>query len=235
MQTTISRSESKAFAKRLTSFLAPQGVSLKHSQALEAVAAMLGFRDYNTLNAVLPHKDSENRQLPYNDITRFLDAALRHNHDVVKGKNPNAVCLAAFSEGQLDHIVDRTLRALEKLGKKAVFINAANKTLLAFYNEIAGRDFRFAYEADRMVTESLYNDDRVLVIYELSKLSEPRRASHMRSLVKVLDDAHFDNVHPKSDLVFIDHASFFEKSYRSIGNYVWMRACTYPWDMELNV
>lgn len=244
MLASISELETKAFAKRLAGHLAAKGISIKHSQALEAVAAMLGFRDYNTLRASLPVSDGavvesvgpQNNRAPIKDrfgsLGEFLYSALWHNHEVARGKNPNAICLAAFNEEQIEHLTDQAVYVLEKLGKKISVINAARKTSLAFYNEIAGTDFRATYEASEAVVEMLYREDRVFLIKEFSKLEDNHKASHMRSLIKVIDDAHIKGVHPKGDLVFVDYASFFEKSFRTIGNYVWIRAITNPWDID---
>lgn len=244
MPASISELETKTFAKRLTGHLAAKGISIKHSHALEAVAAMLGFRDYNTLRASLPVSDGavvesvgpHSNRVPIKDkfdsLGEFLYSALWHNHEVARGKNPNAICLAAFNEEQIERLTDQTVYALEKLGKKISVIDAARKTSLAFYNEIAGTAFHATYEASEAVAEMLYREERVFAIKEFSKLEDTHKASHMRSLIKVIDDAYLKDIHPKGDIVFVDHASFFERSFHTIGNYVWIRAITSPWDID---
>ena len=49
----ISTDDAKSAAKSLRSRLAAEGVHISHSLALEATAAQLGLRDWNTASAVL--------------------------------------------------------------------------------------------------------------------------------------------------------------------------------------
>lgn len=48
---SLSLFKTKVYAKRLSKCLSGIGVAVKHAQALETVAGMLGFRDFNTLRA----------------------------------------------------------------------------------------------------------------------------------------------------------------------------------------
>lgn len=52
----ITRDDAKGQAKRLRSHLAARDLSLSHAQALEAVAATHGYRDWNTASAKLPER-----------------------------------------------------------------------------------------------------------------------------------------------------------------------------------
>ena len=58
MRYNLSLDDAKAFAKRLSAFIGQSGCQLKHTQSLEAVAAMLGYRNFNTLRADLPEPAS---------------------------------------------------------------------------------------------------------------------------------------------------------------------------------
>lgn len=51
MTDTLSRTKSRA--KRLRSYLASQNISVSHAQSLEAIAQEDGYRDWNTLAAML--------------------------------------------------------------------------------------------------------------------------------------------------------------------------------------
>ena len=60
-----------------------------------------------------------------------------------------------------------------------------------------------------------------MVVQELSRSSiRARKADYARSLIKILDDAHFDGIQPSSDLIFIDYGDFLHRSWSSIGTYL---------------
>jgi hypothetical protein len=63
--------------------------------------------------------------------------------------------------------------------------------------------------------------DHVLVFNGLSKSRINRnKADLTRSIIKINDDAHFKNINPRSDLVFIDQASFLEKNFKQLKIYI---------------
>jgi hypothetical protein len=63
--------------------------------------------------------------------------------------------------------------------------------------------------------------DYVLVFIGLSQSRLNRDKGGLnRSIIKINDDAHFKKISPRSDLVFIDQASFLEKNFKQLGNYI---------------
>ncbi len=222
-------SDAKAIAKRLSKYLATQGFLLKHSQALELAAAAFGFRDFNTLSATLPGQaaptaaalaDTSPTSAHSDEIIEFLREVFAENHVARNGQNPQAAFLAAWADHQIDRLAERAQKASQQLGRKPVVVDAAHKTPLSLYSDIAGGEFRSINDAAEIVADMLYNDDVVLIIKAISRLKDNGKGRHARWIAKVIDDAHFDRVHPKGDIVFVDCASFLEKSYRVLGPYV---------------
>lgn len=62
----------------------------------------------------------------------------------------------------------------------------------------------------------------ILIIIDFSKMkgTTPDRIGHVRSFIKTLDDAHFKDIQPKADLIFVDYASFLQEAWESIGIYL---------------
>jgi hypothetical protein len=221
-------SDAKAIAKRLSKYLATQGFRLKHSQALELSAAAFGFRDFNTLSAALPERAAPTAAggdrppaLVYSgEVIDFLRELFTENHVGRNGKNPQAAFLVGWEDHQLDRLAELAQHASTRLGRKPVLVDAAHKTPLSFYSDIAGAEFRSANEAAGIVAAMLYHDDIVLIVKAISRLNDAGKSRQARWIAKVIDDAHFDHVHPKADIIFVDCASFLEKSYRVLGPYV---------------
>jgi hypothetical protein len=221
-------SDAKAIAKRLNKYLATQGFRLKHTQALELAAAAFGFRDFNTLSAALPERaaptaacsDTPPARVYSGEVIDFLRELFTENHIARNGKNPQTAFLVAWQDHQLDRLAELAQHASTRLGRKSVLVDAADKRPRSFYNDIVGAQARSANEAAHIVADMLYNDDVVVIIKAISKLNDTGKSRQARWIAKVIDDAHFDRVHPKADIVFVDYASFLEKSYRVLGPYV---------------
>ncbi len=76
-------------------------------------------------------------------------------------------------------------------------------------------------DAWNMFKEIQLNLDKVIVISNLSQSKVPSsKSSQARSLIKINDDAHFEAIKPKSDLVFVDYASFLQRSWSELGPYI---------------
>ncbi len=69
----LNAQDAKAAAKALRSRLQSNGVSIPHALALEAVAAQLGFADWNTASAVLDRRGDVGAPVP---VLRSHDEAL---------------------------------------------------------------------------------------------------------------------------------------------------------------
>ncbi len=231
---SLSLFEAKVYAKRLSKHLSDIGVAVKHTQALEAVAGMFGFRDFNTLRARLSSTSSSHRfetdqdnvahtdePTEQEELTAFLRLVFKENHEIRAGQNPRAVYLATVSETEVDRLSDRAIGAAHALGRRAAVIDAANRTSASFYAAFAATRSRSPYLLNKALIARLYEDETVWVIKNFSRLKDQRKGWHMRGLIKIIDDAHFEGVHPKSDLVFIDSASFLERHERIFSPYVW--------------
>lgn len=55
----LSIEQAKQMAKRLRSSLESRNQAMTHSAALETVAHQLGFKDWNTASATLPHENAQ--------------------------------------------------------------------------------------------------------------------------------------------------------------------------------
>jgi hypothetical protein len=101
-------------------------------------------------------------------------------------------------------------------------VNAAGKTVLDITTEVTGVQQKTVYEAHKALREWLLRTDKVLILQGLSKLKATKRDKIRlaRGLIKTLDDAHFENIVPASDLIFVDYPSFLENEWDNVGAYL---------------
>lgn len=154
-----------------------------------------------------------------NSISNLIMKVVRINHEILKGHNPNSIYLAGFTDNHLDALEEGVMSGLECNHKQCLFIDMKDQPASYLYEKIVGSKVPRDQWAKR-VDEKLYHSDQVLIIKTMSKSKIKHPEDTFRELIKTLDDAHFKNIHPKTDLVFIDYASFLEKHYEHIGTYL---------------
>jgi hypothetical protein len=157
----------------------------------------------------------------FNKYKLFLHSLFYKNHQRKKGINPNAGFIVAFDHSQIDSIIKFTEDALKWLGRRFVVIDGKGKNVRQLIEALPGGFGRTYGDFFKNLRYLLLERDYVIVFTELScsKMQSDKTAIS-RSLIKMLDDAHFDNIVPRADLIFIDYASFLEKAWHNIGLYI---------------
>lgn len=212
----------KNLAKRLCTHTRDVSFPLTHSAALNVVSAMIGYRNYNTLRAQhqspRPLTTPEIKPGPGNKLTSFLKQVFSFNE--ISQKNMQCAYLPAYCAHQIESTKNLTTESLDILGRNYIVVDADGKSELEIYNSIISDPVRTACQGFRQVEITLMERDVVIVLVGVSRSNFSRKAGFVRGLVKVLDDAHFDNKIPKGNIVFIDYASFLEKNWKEIGVYL---------------
>jgi hypothetical protein len=135
--------------------------------------------------------------------------------------NPNAGYFLSFNEEQISHNMSAILNALEWLERKAVIIEAKDCTFKNMAMQLYGTKPNDTHDAWLMFEEVLLTSDEVIVISNLSQSKIPSGKSGIaRSLIKTNDDAHLRGIKPKSEILFIDYATFLQRSWSELGNYI---------------
>jgi len=161
-----------------------------------------------------------NFQNLFNKHKLFLHALYTSNHKEDK-PNPNAGYFAGFTDEQFDSHINRISEANEWLERKTLFVDARNCTFKKMASQLYGIDPKNVTEAWKMFYQILLESNNVVVIAGLSKSKIPSMKSDVaRSIIKINDDAYFKNIYPASDILFVDSASFLERSWRQLGTYV---------------
>ncbi|MDK9354860.1 glyoxalase superfamily protein [Lelliottia sp. V106_10] len=211
----------KNLAKRLCTLTRDVSFPLTHSAALNVVSAMIGYRNYNTLRAQhqspRPLINPEVKLEPSDNLTSFLNKVFTLNETFQK--NMQSVFLPAYCIHQIEDAKNLTTKSLDSLGRKYILVDAEGKSELEIYNSIISDPVRTVGQGFSQVEMTLMERDIVIVLVGVSRANFTRKADFVRGLVKVLDDAHFDNKIPKGNMVFIDYSSFLEKSWNDIGIY----------------
>lgn len=142
----------------------------------------------------------------------LIERVLYSNHNVRYGKNPDSIYLIGFNKNQFDDLEINLKDAIRALNKIYRIVNCNCKTFLEIVEEITGKKFKTNHIAWTALKEYQLFENNVLILREMSKSKiNYDLPGVFHTLIKNLDDAHFNNVHPKSDLIFIDYAAFLEK------------------------
>jgi len=161
-----------------------------------------------------------NFQNLFNKYKLFLHALYTSNH---RGENPNpnaGYCVSFTKEHFDDHLV-KISEANEWLERKTLIVNAENCTFKQIASQLYGTMPKSVTDAWKMFYEILLETNNVVVISGLSKSKIPsKKSDYSRSIIKINDDAHLKNIFPTSDIVFVDSASFLERSWKQLGTYI---------------
>lgn len=151
----------------------------------------------------------------------FVHTLFYENHKS-RGKNPNSGFVVCFQEDEMKFHAERIMEAVQWDNREGILISAEGKSVREIAKGITGIGYKDNYDAAIAIEDVLLNSDKVLVIQGLSKMKSSigSKSGFARSLIKVLDDAHFKNIQPKADLIFIDSAKFLQNSWKDIGTYL---------------
>jgi len=155
-----------------------------------------------------------------NKYKLFLSSLFYNNH--FRGiKSPLTGFLFGFDSLHLESILIAVKSELKKTGRDFHIVEAAGKSYIDCIKSITGNNYRSSHDAFLELKEVLLTTDKVIVIKEFSKSkSRNYKPLSIRSIIKVLHDAHFNDISPLSDLIFIDHAEFLQKAWNDIGAYI---------------
>lgn len=135
--------------------------------------------------------------------------------------NPNAGFFVSFTEEQITHNVDKIISALEWLDRSHILIEAKNCTFKEMAQQLYDTKPKNTHDAWLMFQETFLNSNQVVLVSNISQSKIPTgKASTALSLLKTNDDAHLRGIKPKSDILFIDHASFLQRSWSELGTYI---------------
>lgn len=212
----------KILAKRLCAQTRDVPFPLTHSSALNVVSVMLGHRNYNTLRAQdstsQKNKDAVEKASDCSKIESFLSWVFELNK--VQRKNVQSIYLPALCATQVKSTEISVVEALDSLGRHFVLVDARGKSERDIYCAIIGKPVKTTHQGWRETKEQLLSDSTVIVLSGISQSMISRKAAIVRGLIKTLDDAHFNDVIPEGNVIFIDSPSFLEKHWDTIGPYL---------------
>jgi hypothetical protein len=125
-----------------------------------------------------------------------------------------------------DHIagISKQVRfALDSVGREYIAIEANGKSFADCVKSFTKRDYHITHDAFVDLKKMLLNSSKTVVFKEFSKSkirTKGEKCSMIRSVIKIIDNAHFSNIRPLSDLIFIDYADFLQHCWHSISTYL---------------
>ena len=155
-----------------------------------------------------------------NKYKLFVHCLFYQNHSS-KNPDPNSGYVIAFREDQIEERTSSLIEAIEWQNRDYILIPAAGRTYRQLGEILRGYPTQTTQQAHDSFKDVLLRSSNVLIIQEFSRSRiSGRKADYARSLIKILDDAHFDGIFPSSDLIFVDYGDFLHKSWSSIGTYL---------------
>ena len=150
----------------------------------------------------------------------FLQAMYTENHQS-NTPNPNSGYFIAFDNEQIKYHINKIIEANNWLGRKQIVIDATDCSFCQLVCQISNEKPKNNSHAFHILESLLLESDNAFIISNLSKSKlTPNKSSWARSFIKINDDAHFNGITPKSDILFVDSASFLERSWQDIGSYL---------------
>ena len=156
----------------------------------------------------------------FNKHKLFVHTLLQQNRQ--SNKNPNAGFVVCYQKEQLSQHSEAVASAVEWERRSHQVIQAAGRTYREIGELMTGILCRDNYETQRSIKEYLLQTQRIIIVEGLSELKATRKdqTTYARAMIKVLDDAHFDNIVPQSELIFVDTAQFLQASWEQICPYL---------------
>lgn len=150
----------------------------------------------------------------------FVHTLLYENHNF-ENINPNVGFVVSINAENVKKNANGIIDAVKWEGREYIHISAAEKTYRELGEMITGFRCNSNHDTFNAFKEKLLNSNKVFIIQEFSKVKTNQNKAHLvRALIKVIDDAHFDDIKPKVDLIFIDYPDFLQKSWEDIGIYL---------------
>jgi hypothetical protein len=137
-------------------------------------------------------------------------------------ENPDGLFFYGFSDSQIDELASDIAVFLPRLARPFVIVDCRGKSLARIVGEAAGvTDGPVTIQKTWTALERrLQHETWTTVFVRFSQAKVTQRPMHARSIIKILDDAHFDGIRAASDIVFIDFASFLEEAWEDVSVYL---------------
>jgi hypothetical protein len=155
-------------------------------------------------------------------LEQFFQTHFRVNHRP-ENKNFNALFLVGFTPDHLQLLASRACQVSTLLNHRVMSIDVRGKSYVDMCKEITCKQDKDSCMGEESLRQFLYEENVVLIIKEMSAMktrSQSRSVQQIQGMIKLLDNAHLENVRPKTDLVFVDYAGFLQKHWEELGNYV---------------
>jgi hypothetical protein len=188
----------------------------ENQQASNALSDVLttDFREQNDLLSWLSFHRS------FNKYKLFVHLLFRHNH-YLNYPNPQIGYLIGYTPEHIKGNIDFLLDALRWESRQYILIKAAGCTFAELAEQLCDYQIHSQEKAYAEFKQTILTKNKVIVIQEISKCKIRSNKSHLaRTIIKLLDDAHFDGISPQSDIIFVDYADFLQKSWQDIGIYL---------------
>jgi hypothetical protein len=186
----------------------------------------ISFEDFQRRKA----EERSKRSGAFHRYEAFFRYYFHLNHRIKKGVNPKCAFVVAFHENRIEPIMRHTENSLQHLEREYKIFDLKGKRVRQISVDLPCEYFDVTNDLLSHLIDLLLNTDNVILIKELSLFTTQHNKTNIaKSLIKALDEAHYDNIIPKADLVFVDYASFLQRSWKSIGAYLDVLTADY-WD-----
>ncbi len=153
----------------------------------------------------------------------FLATLFYENYKILKGSIHITGFLVGFYSDNIIGITQEVQSSLKSIGREYIIIEANGKSFIDCVKSFTGKDYHVNHDAFSDLKEILLNGNKVIVFKEFSKSkirTTKEKCLMARSIIKIYDSVHLQDVCPLSDLIFIDYAGFLQHCWDNIGAYL---------------
>ncbi len=154
-------------------------------------------------------------------LKSLLTIVFMETYYISDNKNPTSIFLIGFTQSQLNSVERETTDSLSEINRDYRIIdceNLAEKEIIDVINK------KYSYSMDEALNnlQKTFKNDQI--VYIVKNLSNSRIAGekgvYARNMMDILQKSNKNSLSSRTDIIFIDYASFLEKNWDLLGNHI---------------
>lgn len=154
-------------------------------------------------------------------LKSLLTIVFMETYYISDNKNPTSIFLIGFTQSQLNSIERETIDSLSEINRGYRIIdceNLADKEIIDVLNK------KYSYSMDEAIENLQKTFENEQIVYIIKNLSKARisgdKGIYARNLMDILHGSAKKDLSSRTDLIFVDYASFLEQNWELLGNHI---------------
>lgn len=154
-------------------------------------------------------------------LKSLLTIVFMETYYISDNKNPTSIFLIGFTQSQLNSIERETTDSLSEINRVYRVIdceNLAEKEIV----DVINKKYSYSMEEALENLQSTFKNDQI--VYIIKNLSKSRivedKGLFARNMMDTLQKCTKNSLSSRTDMIYIDYASFLEKNWDILGNHI---------------